>query len=168
LAWLCAKAYRAAAEAAADEAVLLAGVRPTDYASVLLSLVSELKDQRQPDLVFGASVLSRNGIEDRIRAIVSIRPRQASTHRAGLFISILALLLVVGTGSVQVAAAAPQEKEAVPDIFNGKSKEWMDGYLSAQSYVKENGTPGPMRSDQEKYDIEKRAAYELEKRLNGG
>jgi beta-lactamase regulating signal transducer with metallopeptidase domain len=166
LVWLAARAYRSAAEAAADEAVLLAGVRPTEYAAVLLALVSECAAMRRVTPL-GAAMVGRSGIEDRIRAIVAVRPGIGARRGQGLSIAGFAALILCGLASFQVAIA---QQEFIPDFFKGRSKEWIQGYQSAQSYLRETGaTPRPM-SAEERYHLEKRlsAAYDLERRLNGG
>jgi beta-lactamase regulating signal transducer with metallopeptidase domain len=74
--WLAARALRADAEAAADDAVLRSGVRPTDYASELILLAAELGRRRRPFLKLsvsdlGVSIMKQSSIEQRVRAIVA-------------------------------------------------------------------------------------------------
>ncbi|HWD41337.1 MAG TPA: M56 family metallopeptidase [Fimbriimonas sp.] len=77
--WACARAMRAEAETAADDAVLRSGVRPTDYAAELLSLAAELGRRRQPLTSIGVSVMKRSGIEKRVKSIVD-----PANQRSGL------------------------------------------------------------------------------------
>jgi beta-lactamase regulating signal transducer with metallopeptidase domain len=68
--WLCARAMRQEAEVAADDAVLLSGVRPSAYAAELLHCAASLAN-RQPS--FGrlaVPIVGNSAIETRIESIL--------------------------------------------------------------------------------------------------
>lgn len=76
--WLCARAMRAEAEKAADQAVLDAGVPSSDYAEVLIRLASSLSRRRHPFAIAGVSIMKKNKIEKRIETILSPRARRGA------------------------------------------------------------------------------------------
>ncbi len=96
LVWLAARAMRLEAEKAADDRVILAGVRPTDYAAELLRIASEFGAglPRQPMTHIGVSIMKQPKIESRIRSIVD----PANRHRG------VARFEVVSVASVALAA----------------------------------------------------------------
>ena len=63
--WLCARAMRAEAEAAADDAVIRLGVKPSTYARELLRITAELGRRRQPYSSIGVPVMKQSKIESR-------------------------------------------------------------------------------------------------------
>lgn len=70
LAWLARRELAREAEHAADDAVLAQGVRPSDYASLLLSLAGP----RVPQAALGAA---SSLVGTRVRAVLDVRPRSA-------------------------------------------------------------------------------------------
>lgn len=97
--WLAARALRADAEAAADDAVLRSGVKASDYAAELLGIAAELGGLRQPKLSQGVSIMKDSRIESRIRAIVD-----PSRRRRG--ITSLQTLTAVAVGAFSLTALA--------------------------------------------------------------
>jgi len=97
--WLAARALRADAEAAADDAVLRSGVKPSDYAAELLGIAAELGGLRQPILSQGVSIMKDSRIEARIRAIVD-----PSRRRRG--VTSLQTLTAVAVGAFSLTALA--------------------------------------------------------------
>jgi beta-lactamase regulating signal transducer with metallopeptidase domain len=100
-AWLCASAMRAAAEGAADDAVLCAGVKPSDYAAELLQFAAQLGPQITSFARVGVSIIIHSKIEARIKSIVdpSIRRRGVTPsdalRAAGIGSSMLLALSVL-------------------------------------------------------------------------
>ncbi|AIE84315.1 M56 family metallopeptidase [Fimbriimonas ginsengisoli] len=74
--WLCARAMRAEAEGAADDAVLRSGVTPSVYAEALLGIAAALGRRRQPFAAVGVPIMKRSKIERRIEAILDPRARR--------------------------------------------------------------------------------------------
>lgn len=94
LVWLGARAMREVAELAVDDVVLQAGVRPSDYASVLLQTAASL-GKRSPRLAYaGTPIMTKSQIETRLRSIL------APTSRRGL----TTLQALVAVAAVAVAA----------------------------------------------------------------
>lgn len=90
--WLSARAMRGYAELAADDEVINAGIRPTDYAQDLLHLARQMGVGTRwvsgPELL----LMKNHRIENRLKAILSpaARPRGFTTSQS------LALLAVAG------------------------------------------------------------------------
>jgi beta-lactamase regulating signal transducer with metallopeptidase domain len=113
--WLCARAMRAEAERAADDAVLLAGVRPSTYAAELVRIAAERVPGRQPVATVGASIMTHAKIEARIKAIVEPlnRRRGVSSGEAmkAVGVGVGALLLLA---SVRVSISFADERHTAP------------------------------------------------------
>jgi beta-lactamase regulating signal transducer with metallopeptidase domain len=79
--WRCARNLRFHAESAADDLVLSVGIRPSDYATVLLELVS--RDALQTsDLLPGICRMERLGIHERIGAVLNASANRTATSIA--------------------------------------------------------------------------------------
>jgi beta-lactamase regulating signal transducer with metallopeptidase domain len=77
--WLCARAMRAEAETAADDAVLESGVAPSVYADALVRIAAVLGSRRQPFASIGVPIMKRSKIEKRIEVILNPRVRRGAT-----------------------------------------------------------------------------------------
>jgi beta-lactamase regulating signal transducer with metallopeptidase domain len=113
--WLGARAMREDAERATDDAVLLAGVRPSDYAAELLSIAAGIGLGRR-FATPGASVVDRSRIQARIESIVDARPRRAMSRADALRavgLGACATLLLV---SLRLTAAYADPQHASPDV----------------------------------------------------
>jgi hypothetical protein len=71
LVWLGARTMRSDAELAADEAVLHAGLKPSDYAAELLSLAADLGKKPIPFATLGTPAMTNSKIETRLESILS-------------------------------------------------------------------------------------------------
>ena len=94
---LLGRALRASAEAAADDVVLAAGFRPSDYARELLAVAA------RPNGFHGAAVamIEGGGIADRIRAILAPdRDRRRASYAFTLVIAGLVGLVTLVIGSL--------------------------------------------------------------------
>lgn len=69
--WLAARTMRSDAELAADEAVLCAGLKPSDYAAELLSLAADLGRKPIPLATLGTPAMTNSKIETRLESILS-------------------------------------------------------------------------------------------------
>jgi beta-lactamase regulating signal transducer with metallopeptidase domain/predicted nucleic acid-binding Zn-ribbon protein len=101
LAWLAARLSTLAREQACDEAVLALGVRPSEYARVLL----ELADACSPSRASAAlPMIERSLLEARLMAILddTVRPR----GRRPALVAAAALLLALTVGAAQPAIHA--------------------------------------------------------------
>ena len=70
LVWLGARAMRADAELVADEAVLLTGLKPSDYASELMKLAATIGSQKQPFAHVGTLAMNNSKIENRLHSVL--------------------------------------------------------------------------------------------------
>jgi beta-lactamase regulating signal transducer with metallopeptidase domain len=93
--WLASWAMRSEAEMAADDAVVRAGVRASDYASHLVALASKCRSHRRPRLSLGVFMMKRSGIERRVRSIVDPDRRRRGTSTTQVASIVVAALLVV-------------------------------------------------------------------------
>ena len=112
LAWLAYRKLRPAAECAADDLVLEAGLEPAAYASHLLAGVRARRDRRSPLTFAGVDTMSDSHFETRIKSIVSYNDRRGGRARpsalALLGVSLAtALALASVAGARQAAARVP-------------------------------------------------------------
>ena len=107
--WLCARAMRAEAETAADDAVIQLGIRPSDYANELLRIAADLGRKRQPFAGIGVSVMKRSKIEMRVKAILdpSARRRRGVTCVEAIAAVVAAALVVIPLASLRAATSPP-------------------------------------------------------------
>lgn len=99
--WLGARAMRREAEIAADDAVIVSGVRPSYYAAELVHLAAQFREQR-PALInvpVNVPMAERAALEARVEAILAQTP-----HRAG--VTAADVLKITATGFAAVAALA--------------------------------------------------------------
>jgi hypothetical protein len=111
LVWRCARALRFEAEGAADDLVLAAGVRASDYAAVLLGFSARTLG-RNPQSLGGVCRMEQFGIEKRISALLDAYATrtQVTSRQAVTGILACALLLVIlCTLRPQTLAAQPQK-----------------------------------------------------------
>lgn len=153
LLWLALRALRSECEAAADEAVVDSGIKPSAYASVLLSLVAGMGRRRSPSAAL--SMVRTPAIEHRIRAIVAAKAsrRLTSAHRLGTLVT--CLICVLAAGSLRLATAQPA----------GPSEEWQRGYELGQAYkagLRAGGrSEGTSMTDEERREIERHLSQNL-------
>lgn len=95
LVWLGARAMRAEAESAADNAVLASGVRASDYASELLKMSAGLAKRSGPMALVGASPMVQPKIESRLAHILSPSVRRRGATRRAILIALAGVLVVV-------------------------------------------------------------------------
>jgi beta-lactamase regulating signal transducer with metallopeptidase domain len=117
LIWMAAKALRTDAEIAADDRVILSGIKPSVYAAELLRLAAELGQRRNPLSTIGVSIMKQSKIETRILSIVDPTNRRRGIARIqGISVVALGLAAVfVGASlSPTLAFAQGEGKEAKP------------------------------------------------------
>ena len=120
LVWAQARALRADAEEAADDAVILSGVRQSDYADLLLRVAGGGREQAAfAGLEF--SMAGRGGLETRIRSILASNPSRSGVTKmqilkTSLFGTAAALVLALARPSFgadqQTAPLPPPEPSA--------------------------------------------------------
>jgi beta-lactamase regulating signal transducer with metallopeptidase domain len=113
--WLCSRAMRAEAEVAADDAVLLAGVRPSIYAAELLRFASELGERSQHFRYMGIFFMKQPKIEKRIRSIIDpSRGRVGVNLTRVLTAGGIGLLLVIALATVRPSLSLLGQSENRP------------------------------------------------------
>jgi beta-lactamase regulating signal transducer with metallopeptidase domain len=120
--WLCARALRAEAEAATDDAVLEVGVPPSTYAAELVRLAADFGRGRRPNFGFGpnpigVSVMNESKIETRVRAILNPSPagrRGGATRVEALAIATIAALAILPLAAARPAAQNPAPQNPAP------------------------------------------------------
>jgi type II secretory pathway pseudopilin PulG len=111
LVWLSARAMRDDAELAADEAVIRAGHRPSDYATELLHVAAKLSMNHQTLNRVGISNMKHPKIESRLQAVLS----STGTNRGITMVSILAALAVSGIAVTGIASLKLRQSDSKQD-----------------------------------------------------
>jgi hypothetical protein len=110
--WWASARLRLEGERACDDAVLAAGIRPSDYAGVLLEVVTAMKTTRAS--LPAASMAAGPQIEDRLRAILDEnRRRTAVTRRAAWCIALAAAAVLAPLATARVLAVSPAPESPV-------------------------------------------------------
>ena len=95
LAWKAWKEFLKERERAADDVVLSAGERPSDYAGHLLAVARSL--QLAPAMGWGAVAMARRSqLEARLRSILDSRIERSATGRAWGFAAAVAAIIIAG------------------------------------------------------------------------
>jgi beta-lactamase regulating signal transducer with metallopeptidase domain len=154
--WLATRAMRDGMEGAADDAVLAAGVRPSDYASVLLSSASEIRRRSAVPLLAGISVVSRPGIEVRIRAVLEASPLSRRASPADTIrVTAVACSVLMGMASVRSFASKPFEGS-----FGHRSLDWIAGFRAGRGYADETGHRSGRNIPTSPQEMERKASVE--------
>ncbi|HKV41096.1 MAG TPA: M56 family metallopeptidase [Blastocatellia bacterium] len=109
--WLCARAMRAAAEGAADDAVLFAGVKPSVYAAELLRFAAHLGSQNLSSARIGVPIMKQSKVEVRIKSIVdpSHRRRRVTLVEV-LRTAGLGLLMLLTLSTLHLSASPVRDR----------------------------------------------------------
>jgi beta-lactamase regulating signal transducer with metallopeptidase domain len=132
--WLCSRAMRAEAELAADDVVLLCGIRPSFYAGELLRFASKLGQKSRPFHPIGIAFMKHPKIEKRIRSIID---PACSRFRVKL-IHVLTAVAIGAFGVLALASLRP----TVP-ILSQTAPSSADSYSPLQ---KTSGPAGKRRA----------------------
>ena len=118
LVWFTAFQMQAEAERACDDAVLLAGVPPADYAQSLLAVARSLTAARSASA--GAVTMARRSpVRGRLEAILdTARPRHRVTRRAAALILLAALAVAVPLAALHPAVRADAPTAGGPTAAN--------------------------------------------------
>jgi beta-lactamase regulating signal transducer with metallopeptidase domain len=118
LVWLLAARADGEAEQSADDFVLHSGVRPSEYASLLMSFAEQLRWRPRVGPVL---MLARRGtLAPRVHAVLAVSaPRPMVSARARAECTALCAILVVAAGCIRfappVAAAEPTRRDRVAE-----------------------------------------------------
>jgi TonB family protein len=105
LAWIAWRECVKQAEAAADDLVLAAGTRASDYAALLLDVAREFT--RSAGATAALAMARRSQLEGRLIAILDERANRRPQARAAAVVAILAALLVVPVAAVHGQDTVP-------------------------------------------------------------
>jgi beta-lactamase regulating signal transducer with metallopeptidase domain len=143
--WRAAQVLRREAEVAADDAVIAAGVRPSDYASELLELAREWRGQRQ--VFAGMAMAAPAALTERVQSILS-----PNAQRTGA--TAMDTLKLVGIGILTTAALAiarPCVAQTAPPAPPGPAIAVKP--LAAPAAPAAPAPPAPFRSRDHQIDI---------------
>lgn len=109
LVWLAAARLRREAETAADDAVLIAGVRPSDYAGELLQIASEFRVQR---LSLPLAMAAPSALEARVKSV--LEPNKSRSGVTTMDVFKIACLAAMATTAI--AFARPSLAQDAPRV----------------------------------------------------
>ncbi len=115
--WFVSRSLRSDAELAADEAVVRSGLRPSEYASELLSIAAEIRGRRIPFAALGTHAMKNSKIETRLESILS-----PSAGRRGITtVQVLAGLLIAAA-AVPVFASIHASTQGTEQATSGNER----------------------------------------------
>jgi beta-lactamase regulating signal transducer with metallopeptidase domain len=124
--WYAAAALRRECETNADEAVIRAGIRPSDYAALLLGFA--LAANRKSGSAVALSIVRNPNIEGRILAIVRPAPIPVRASRvAGLIAAIMGLCVVTASGGMRLVSSPTPTRSQY-------SADWQRGFEMGLAY----------------------------------
>lgn len=113
LAWLAWREFLKERERAADDLVLAAGARPSEYAGHLLEIARSM--QSQPAAAWAAVAMARRSqLEGRLLSILDGRVSRKSARRASAAAAVAAAVLL--TAPLAAVRAQSQEQPLPPDV----------------------------------------------------
>lgn len=139
LVWLATARLRAEAESATDERVVLAGTRPSDYASHLLDIVRQARPAWHPAPVI--PLARRTEFEGRILAILDSGTRSLPSARRAASVVMLVGVMTLGVASMGSAAARGAGFGAEPTA--GDDSAALIGGVDARESDDVPDQPGP-------------------------
>jgi beta-lactamase regulating signal transducer with metallopeptidase domain len=109
LVWLAAARLRREAETAADDAVLIAGVRPSDYAGELLQIASEFRVQR---LSLPLAMAAPSALEARVKSVL-----EPNKSRSGVtYMDVFKIACLGMMATTAIAFARPSLAQDAPQV----------------------------------------------------
>lgn len=137
LVWLTVRAMRTEQERACDDAVLRQGLRPSDYATEMLSLSAGV---RPAGVGAGALMMARPcGLEERIAQILDVaRNRRALARRVCVAVALVAMAVALPLAMLQAA-----EKAAAAEAEKAESFDELVAQLKKESEVVNRRTASP-------------------------
>jgi beta-lactamase regulating signal transducer with metallopeptidase domain len=148
--WFGARAMRGYAELAADEAVINAGIRPTDYAQDLLHLARQMG--MRPRWVLGPELLlmKNQRIENRLKAILSpaARPRGFTTSQS-LALLAAAGIVTFGISTLRANAGGPGPDQRKPSEVKLSMARLKQLGLATMLYASEHDVLPPATTTEE-------------------
>ena len=137
MAWLALRAMRVEAENAADDAVLLAGVKPSVYAQAQLQAASEFQSPNSPFLSAGVPLMKQSKIEARVRAILSTGRQVRRINRLGAMALIGVSLLVAAPCAALQATSQTPAAEKLAAERDGAARQPVSGALAYKAHSAE-------------------------------
>jgi hypothetical protein len=125
LVWLGARALRREAEIAADDAVLLQGIRPSDYAGALLRVAGEFHGHAVA--LSGVAMASGSSLEARVRSVLAPnQTRRGVTSMDVLKTVSLGLALTAALAFVRPDLVAAEDVDDATPVVNAAEPETPD------------------------------------------
>lgn len=113
LVWLGARALRREAEMAADDSVLLAGLKPSSYANELLHLAAEFRARQPAFSALSLFMAAPSALESRVESVLEPGVLRTGVTRADIARTAAAALIAAGA----LALACPSlAQDAVPHV----------------------------------------------------
>lgn len=121
--WMTARRMRTERERACDDRVLVAGVKPSSYASHLLDFARRL-DAKKPVMSPGLAMARRSRIFDRLDSVLDPRPRRAGLRRPVIaMVTILTLATLLPLASLDpIAQTSESRSKSVKVRIGGDSQ----------------------------------------------
>jgi len=148
--WLGARALRGYAELAADEAVLQAGIRPSDYAQDLLLIARQMglgaRWTAGPELL----LMKNQRIENRVKSILSPAARLrglTTTQSLGLVSG--AVILAFGISTMRASAVGPTSETRKPSEIALSMSRLKQLGLATMMYATEHDAFPPAKTTED-------------------
>jgi len=109
--WMSARTMRSDAELAADEAVLHAGLKPSDYAAELLMLAADLGNRPIPFATLGTPAMTNSKIETRLESILAPTAGRRGVTTIQLLAALSAAVFAIPAFAALHASAQTQTPE---------------------------------------------------------
>ena len=143
LAWKAWREFLKERESAADDLVLSAGARASDYASLLLDIARTMQSQNAVAWA-GVAMARRSQLEGRLLAILDARVSRKSTCRASALAAAAAAIAMCAP--IAALRAQPPQTQVPPDVdatiraaYAQKNHEIVDNaaaaFVSAKNYA---------------------------------
>ncbi len=114
LVWLAVRMQRIEAERACDDAVLSAGLKPSDYARQLLDIVATFRRPGCSSLA-AVAMARRSSLEGRVLSILDPARRRGHVTRVGVICTVAAMACLASTiSTMQVGSTAALAGERAP------------------------------------------------------
>ena len=148
--WLGARAMRGYAELAADEAVLLAGIRPTDYAQDLLLIARQMGMGARWTLGPELLLMKNKRIETRLKSILSPAARlRGLTTIQSLALLSGAVIVAFGISTMRASAGGPTSETRKSGEIEVSMSRLKQLGLATMMYASEHDAFPPAKSTDE-------------------
>lgn len=146
LVWVAAWRMRIERETACDDCVLIAGERPSNYATMLLNLAADIKQDRTPTpQTVAVAMVGKSEVEQRIRAILSLNQcRTPVGRRLGRCLTLCAAAVLLAAGAVSPLSSIHGEADAEEKNVTNKEELRHERELSPIGGILQNRKGQPV------------------------